>query len=81
MIYPGVKNWLETMRCYGHWCIKADLVAEYEELAREWLKCLKRKEAAGASSLLETSRRDAANLKLEKLKVLAKIREKFASVL
>ena len=80
-LYPGVKSWLETMRCYGHWCIKPDLVAEYEELGREWLKSVERKEAKEALSLLEAARKDAVSRKLEKLKVMAKNREKFAGVL
>ena len=45
-LYPGVKQWLDNVRSLGHWVDKGDLVIEFEELAKEWLRRVKQVQTA-----------------------------------
>jgi len=79
-LYPGVKQWLENMRGLGHWVDKADLVDEFEALAKEWLRRVAAKSALEDLPAAEKLRQKKVEERLHGLSK-QKARERLANVL
>lgn len=77
-LYPGVKSWFETMRSFGHWVDKPDLVLEWSRLATEWLRRMSVKEAESGLAADEVLRKAAVTKKVENLECSNSHREKMA---
>jgi len=80
-LYDGVKHWFDEMRTTGQWVDKVDLVNEWCELARLFLRRVALKEAAEGLSVTDKLRQAAVKSKLELVEAKPKAHEKFQKVL